>query len=151
MLLEPSDDGQETSQQIFRPVDAIPEHQACEKDPLTHAIIGAAIRVNKGLGVGLLESAYDKSLCHELEKLDLDISRQPPMPVFYDGVRLDLGFRPDVIVNGLVIIEIKTVAKLLPVHEAQLLTYLRFSNIRVGLLMNFYAVPFMSGIRRPVY
>ena len=132
-------------------MDAIPEAPLHEKDPRTHAIIGAAIRVNRGLGVGLLESAYETFLCHELEKLDLVVSRQPPIPVVYDGLRVELGFRPDIIVNGLVIIEIKTVAKLLPVHEAQLLTYLRFSNIKVGLLLNFYAVPFISGIRRFVF
>ena len=121
-----------------------------KKDPLTHAIIGAAIRVNKGLGVGLLESPYEAFLCHELTKLQLDISRQPAMPVEYDGIRLDLGFRPDIIVENKVIVEVKTVVKFLPVHEAQLLTYLRFSGIRVGLLINFHAVPFMSGIRRLV-
>ena len=120
------------------------------RDPLTHAIIGAAIRVNKGLGVGLLESAYETFLCHELKKLRLGFSRQPPMPVVYDGVRLDLGYRPDIIVENLVIVEVKTVVKFLPAHEAQLLTYLRFAGIRVGLLINFHAVPFMSGIKRLV-
>ena len=121
-----------------------------EKDPLTHAIIGAAIRVNTRLGVGLLETAYETFFCHELEKIELDIARQPPMPVVSDGIRLDLAYRPDIIVNGLVIVEIKTVPKFLPVHDAQLLTYLRLSGIRVGLLINFHAVPFMSGIKRLV-
>lgn len=120
-------------------------------DPLTHAIIGAAIRVNKSVGVGLLESAYETFLCHELEKMSLGISRQPAMPVVYDGVRVDLGYRPDIIVENLVIVEIKTVAKILPVHQAQLLTYLRLSGIKVGLIINFHAMPFMSGIKRLVF
>ena len=126
-------------------------HQQTPNDPLTHAIIGAAIRVNKCVGVGLLESAYETFLCHELEKLELGISRQSPMPVVYDGVRVDLGYRPDIIVEKLVIVEVKTVAKILPVHHAQLLTYLRLSGIKVGLIINFHAVPFMSGIKRLVF
>jgi GxxExxY protein len=121
-----------------------------KKDPLTHAIIGAAIRVNKALGVGLLENPYEVFLCHELTKLKFDISRQPAMPIEYDGIHVELGFRPDIIVENKVIVELKTVAKFLPVHEAQLLTYLRFSGIRVGLLINFHAVPFISGIKRLV-
>ena len=126
-------------------------HQQTPNDPLTHAIIGAAIQVNKGVGVGLLESAYETFLCHELEKLKLRISRQPPMPAVYDGVRVDLGYRPDIIVESSVIIEVKTVAKILPVHQAQLLTYLRLSGIKVGLIINFHAVPFKSGIKRLVF
>lgn len=146
------------SRLTFRPVDHISDPQAHEKDPLTHAIIGAAIRVNRGLGVGLLESAYETFLCHELEKLNLDVSRQPPMPVLYDGIRLDLGFRPDIIVNGSVIIEIKTVAKVLPVHEAQLLTSRSFGVFGVfgvfgdnalGFPLNGLDLPASSQARQP--
>jgi GxxExxY protein len=130
---------------------AMKSPQDNDRDPLTHRIIGAAIRVSKSTGIGLLESAYEAFLCYELGKLGLTIRRQQPLPVVYDGVRLDLGFRPDIIVENAVIIEIKTVKKFLPVHDAQLLTYLRLSGIRVGLLLNFSAFPFTTGIRRLVY
>jgi len=128
-----------------------PPDDAKNPDPLTGAIIGAAIRVNKAMGIGLLEIPYEVFLCHELAKLGLSFSRQPQMPVSYDGVRVELGYRPDVIVQDEVIIEIKAVEKVLPVHRAQLLTYLRLSGIKTGLLINFHAMPFVSGIIRLVY
>jgi GxxExxY protein len=117
-------------------------------DPLTEAIIGAAIEVRKRTGCGLLESAYHTFLRIELHKRDLVVRSQPALPVIYDGHRVEVAYRPDLIVNDRVIVELKTVTAFLPVHEAQILTYLRLSGIRIGLLMNFHAVPFTSGIRR---
>lgn len=119
-----------------------------EQDPLTELIIGAAIKVRKRVGCGLLESAYHAFLCIELQKVNLTFKSQQALPVIYDGYRVKVAYRPDLIVDGRVIVELKTVTTLLPVHEAQILTYLRLSGIRVGLLLNFHAVPFKSGIRR---
>ena len=119
-----------------------------EQDPLTALIIGAAIEVRKRTGCGLLESAYHAFLCIELETRNLTFKSQPTLPVMYDGHRVELAYRPDLIVSDQVIVELKTVTAFAPVHEAQILTYLRLSGLRIGLLMNFHAVPFTSGIRR---
>jgi GxxExxY protein len=119
-----------------------------ERDPLTEQIIGAAIEVRRVVGCGLLESAYQAFLCVELKKRNLLFRKQPMLPVIYDGLRVDLAYRPDLIVNDQVIVELKTVSAFSLMHEAQILTYLRLSNIQVGLLINFHAVPFKSGIRR---
>jgi GxxExxY protein len=119
-----------------------------EQDPLTGLIIGAAIEVRKRTGCGLLESAYHAFLCIELEKRNLTFKSQPTLPVIYDGHRVELAYRPDLIVSDQVIVELKTVTAFAPVHEAQILTYLRLSGLRIGLLMNFHAIPFTSGIRR---
>ena len=121
------------------------------RDPLTHEIIGAAIAVSQGLGPGLLESVYEQCLAYELGKRQLKVLRQSVLPVMYDGLRMDLGFRPDLIVEDRVIVEIKTVRKTLPVHEAQLLTYLRLTGIKTGLLLNFHSYPFKEGIKRMVF
>jgi len=120
------------------------------KDPLTHEIIGAAIEVHRHLGPGMLESVYHECLCYELVQRELPFRREPPLPVVYKDVRLALGFRPDLIVAESVIVELKCVEKLLPVHDAQVLTYLRLTGIRTGLLMNFQSQPLISGIRRLV-
>ncbi len=117
-------------------------------DTLTRGVIGCAIKVHKALGVGLLESAYEACLCHELLKLGFTVVRQPTLPVIYDGLRIDLGFKPDLIINNELIVELKVVAQLLAIHEAQILTYLRLSGIERGLLMNFHAQPLSKGIRR---
>ncbi len=119
-------------------------------DPLTHAIIGCGISVHRALGPGLLESAYEQCLSYELVKCGFAIKRQFPLPLVYDGVHVELGFRPDIIVNDQVILEVKTVSKLLPIHDAQLLTYLRLSGLSTGLLMNFHSNPLTSGIKRLV-
>jgi GxxExxY protein len=119
-----------------------------EQDPLTGLIIGAAIEVRKRTGCGLLESAYHAFLCIELGKRNLTFKSQPTLPVMYDGHRVELAYRPDLIVSDQVIVELKTVTAFAPVHEAQILTYLRLSGLRIGLLMNFHAIPFTSGIRR---
>lgn len=118
------------------------------RDPLTQLIIGAAIEVRKRVGCGLLESAYHAFLCIELQKLDLAFESQRKFPVFYDGRRVDVAYKPDLVVNNQVIVELKTVTAFSPVHEAQIITYLRLSGLRVGLLINFHAIPFTSGIKR---
>jgi GxxExxY protein len=119
-----------------------------EHQDLTGQIIGAAIEVRKRVGCGLLESAYHTFLCLELEKLGLAFKSQPPLSVLYDGRLVKVAYRPDLVVADLVIVELKTVTAFAPVHEAQILTYLRLSGIRIGLLLNFHAVPFKSGIKR---
>ena len=119
-----------------------------EHDPLTEIIIGAAMRVRHRLGVGLLEGAYHRFLLVEFEKLKIDVVSQATFPVVYDGTVVDPGFRPDFVVENKVIVELKTVSTIAPVHKAQLLTYLRLTGIRVGLLFNMHAVPFSSGIHR---
>jgi GxxExxY protein len=117
---------------------------------LTEQIIGAAIEVHKELGPGLLESAYEQCFCHELNLQGLQFKRQVRMPVDYKGVKLTCGYTIDVIVENRVIIELKCVPKLLLVHKAQLLTYLRLSGKRVGLLVNFNVPLLRDGIERRV-
>ncbi len=107
-------------------------------DQISRRIIGAAIEVHRNLGPGLLESAYETCLVFELRKLGLRVEEQKPLPVTYKEVRLDCGYRLDLVVEGEIIVEIKAVEKLLPIHEAQLLSYLRLSRKKVGLLMNFH-------------
>jgi GxxExxY protein len=121
-----------------------------QENQITEAIIGAAIAVHRTLGPGLLESAYEECLCYELNLRNLPFQRQVPLPVRYKSVLLDCGYRIDLVVNGLVIVELKTVEKLLPIHEAQLLTYLKLFNSRVGLLINFQVPVVKDGIRRIV-
>jgi GxxExxY protein len=121
-----------------------------ERDPPTASVIGAAIEVHRHLGPGLLESAYEERLCWELTQLALAHQRQVPLPVIYKGVRLDLGYRLDVVVEGVLILELKTVDALTPVHEAQLLTYLKISGLHTGLLMNFNTAVLRDGIVRRV-
>ena len=117
-------------------------------DELTNPVIGAAIRVREHLGSGLLESAYHACLCMELKKLDLNFKSQPPLPIVYDGQRVEAAYRPDLIVDDRLIVELKTVTTFADAHKAQILTYLRLSGIRIGLLLNFHAIPFKSGIKR---
>jgi GxxExxY protein len=106
-------------------------------EELTERIIGAAIEVHRALGPGLLESTYEECLCHEFHLRGICFERQRPLPVEYKGVKLDCGYRLDLIVENKVILEIKCVEHVLPVHEAQLLTYLKMTGIRVGLILNF--------------
>jgi len=105
---------------------------------LTEQIIGAAIEVHRVLGPGLLESAYEECLCRELSLRNLPFRRQVELPVEYKGVKLDCGYRIDLIASNAVIVELKCVERLLPVHDAQLITYLKLTGITVGLLFNFY-------------
>jgi len=117
-------------------------------DEFTRCVLACGIKVHKFTGVGLLENAYETFFAHELRKNGFSVSRQVALPAMYDGVAVDLGYVPDLIVNGRLIIEIKTVTQLLPVHDAQLITYLKLSGIKLGLLMNFHAQPLMKGVRR---
>ena len=120
------------------------------RDPLTYAIIGCAIDVHRVLGPGLRESAYEESLAYALHKEGLRYVRQAFLPAVFEEVNLEKAYRPDFIVNNEVVVEIKTVAQLLPVHDAQLLTYLRFSKVQRGLLLNFQARRMITGVRRLV-
>jgi GxxExxY protein len=117
---------------------------------ITEQIIGMAIEVHRVLGPGLLESAYEECLCYELKAGGLAYTRQAPLPVVYKEVRLDCGYRMDVVVEQEVIIEIKTVERLMPIHEAQVLTYLKLSGLKIGLLLNFHSSLLKEGLRRVV-
>lgn len=119
-----------------------------KEDLITREIIGKAIAIHRILGPGLLESVYEYFLAHELRKGDLHVEQQKPISVEYDGDIVDLGFRPDLIVNGEVIVEVKAVQKLAPIHEAQVLSYLRLANIERGLLINFHSYRLADGIKR---
>ena len=121
------------------------------EDALTGQIIGAAIEVHRQLGPGLLESTYEACLCRELELKAVSFECQKPLPLEYKGVRLECGYRIDLLVAGLVIVEIKSVEALAPIHEAQLLTYLKLTGVKIGLLMNFNVVVLKNGIRRLVH
>ena len=114
-------------------------------EELTEKIIGAAIEVHRALGPGLLESAYEECLCHEFHLRGICFERQRPLPVEYKGVKLDCGYRLDLIVENKVILEIKCVEHVLPVHEAQLLTYLKMTGMRVGLILNFNIATLVRG------
>lgn len=118
---------------------------------ITEAIIGAAIAVHKELGPGLLESAYEACLAYELAERKLKVERQKGLPVTYHRVQLDCGYRIDLLVEELVVVELKTVERLEPIHEAQLLSYLRLSGCKVGLLINFNVKVLKNGIRRFVH
>lgn len=117
---------------------------------ITETIIGAAIEVHRVLGPGLLESSYEECLCRELTLRRLPFERQRPLPVEYKGVHLNCGYRLDVLVVDAVVVEVKTVERVLPIHEAQLLTYLRLGGWKVGLLINFNVPVLKRGIRRCV-
>ena len=117
---------------------------------LTGKIIGAAIDVHRALGPGLLESAYEECLCHELSLRDLAFRRQHPLPVEYKGARLDCAYRLDLLVADEVVVEVKAVERLLPIHEAQLLGYLKLGGWKLGLLINFNVPVLKQGIRRMV-
>lgn len=119
-----------------------------QEDFLTKEIIGKAIGIHRVLGPGLLESVYEYFLAYELRKGGLGVERQKPVSVEYDGEIVGLGFRADLIVNREVIVEVKTVQKLAPIHEAQLLSYLRLAGIERGLLINFHAYTLRDGIKR---
>ena len=119
-----------------------------ESDPLTHQIIGAAIDVSKELGNGLVESVYQTCLVFALRSRQLHVTRHQTLPVVFDGQQMNQAFRPDLIVEESVIVEVKAVSSLLPVHHAQILNYMRLARLSKGLLINFHAYPFKSGIKR---
>ena len=115
---------------------------------LTGAVIGAAIEVHKVIGPGLLESTYEVCLCHELELRKIPFEKQKNLLVEYKGVRLDCGYRLDIIIAGKLIVELKACDRLLPIHDAQLLTYLKLTGLKVGLLINFNVPVLKEGIKR---
>ena len=117
---------------------------------ITGAVITAAMKVHSHLGPGLLESAYEACLAHELRKQNLRVAQQVGLPVVYDGERIDLGYRIDLVVEGLVVVEIKCAEAINPVHQAQLLSYIRLSGRNVGLLINFHVAHLRDGIKRMV-
>lgn len=119
-----------------------------EINKITGEIIGAAIEVHKALGPGLLESAYEECLCHELNLKGVNFKKQQFLPIEYKEIKLDCGYRTDLIVGDLVIIELKSIETLLPIHEAQILTYLKLTGLKVGLLINFNVVALRRGIKR---
>jgi GxxExxY protein len=119
-----------------------------ELNRLTDKIIGAAIEVHRNLGPGLLESAYETCLAYELEQLGLKIERQKPLPLIYKDIRLDQGYRIDLSVEHKVVVELKVVEQLVPAHEAQVLSYLKFSGCQIGLLLNFNTKLMKDGVRR---
>jgi len=120
------------------------------ENQLSYAIIGAALEIHKSVGPGLLESAYENALIYELQKAGLNVKNQLPLPFNYKGTHLDVGYRIDLMVNNKVIVEIKSVETLLPVHFSQLLTYLRLSGLKLGLLINFNCSKLSDGIHRVV-
>ncbi|MBL9151141.1 MAG: GxxExxY protein [Verrucomicrobiales bacterium] len=115
---------------------------------LTQKVIGCAIEVHRELGPGLLESAYQQCLAYELSRKGLAFEMEKSQPVFYKGVRIDCDFRLDLVVENTVLLELKSVAALDPIHDAQIITYLKLSNLPVGLLMNFNVEVFKNGIKR---
>ncbi len=117
---------------------------------LTEQIIGAAIEVHRELGPGLLESAYQACMAHELALREVSFEQEKPVPLRYKGVHLDCGYRIDFLVGGKVVVELKAVDAIVPVHEAQLLTYLKLTGCRVGLLINFNVPVLTQGIKRRV-
>ena len=121
-----------------------------ERDPVTEKVIGLAIEVHRHLGPGLLESAYEECLCYEFTQASIPFSRQVALPVIYKNVNQDCGYRMDIVVDELIILELKTVEKILPIHHAQLMTYLKLGNMKTGLLMNFNNAVLKDGIKRVV-
>lgn len=119
-------------------------------DPLSRAIIGAAIEVHRQLGPGLLESAYHACMAYELQKRGLHFLKEQPIPVVYDGIKLDCGFRADLIVERQVIVELKAKSAIHPVDLSQVLSYLRLTRLRFGLLINFHEERLVDGVRRLV-
>ena len=121
-----------------------------ELNEISKKIIGAAIQVHRTLGPGLLESTYEACLKYELEKRGLKIQSQIGLPVIYDGIKIDLGYRLDILVEDAVIIELKAVTTITPLHEAQLLSYLKLSGKQLGLLINFNVTLLKDGIKRRI-
>jgi GxxExxY protein len=119
-----------------------------DENSLSNIIIGCAIEVHRHLGPGLLESAYQECLYHDLLLAGLSVQKEKPMPIVYKDVKLNHGYRIDLLVNNKVVIEIKTVEVFTDVHTAQVLTYLKLGNYKLGLLLNFYVTSLKSGIKR---
>ena len=121
-----------------------------EVNKITGTVVDSAIKVHSVLGPGLLESAYKTCLAYELRKRGFKVVCEIPVPIVYESIRLDAGYRMDMLVENEVVVEVKAIAKVLPVHEAQLLSHLKLSDHRVGLLINFHALRLKDGIKRMV-
>ncbi|MBM5575683.1 GxxExxY protein [Deefgea sp. CFH1-16] len=119
-----------------------------QRNALSQRVIGAAIEVHRHLGPGLLESAYQTCLAYELSQADLLVQQQLNLPLIYKGIQLDAAYRIDFLVENQLVLELKTVEKILPIHEAQLLSYLRLGDFSLGLLLNFHAPTLKDGIKR---
>ncbi len=120
------------------------------KDPLTDQVIGLAMEVHRQLGSGLLESAYEQCLCHGFANANMGFERQKSIGIDYKGTKLNCGFRADLIVENKLLIELKAIERILPIHEAQLLTYMKLSEIGTGLILNFNTKVLKDGIKRMV-
>jgi GxxExxY protein len=133
-----------------RPLTAEDAESVKNLNQFTDTIIGAAMEVHRGLGPGLLESSYEMCLCRELSIRGIPFERQVPIPVEYKGVKLDCGYRADIVVDGAILVEIKAIDSLLPIHDAQLLSYLKLGGWKIGLLINFNVELLKHGLRRRV-
>jgi GxxExxY protein len=122
--------------------------RTANNDPLTYQIIRLAIKVHRKLGPGLLETVYAQCLCWELHHHGLDFRREVPLPIVYQDLRVERAYHADIVVEQTVLLELKAVERILPIHEAQTLTYLRLSGCRIALLMNFNSVMLKDGLRR---
>jgi GxxExxY protein len=120
------------------------------ENEITEIIIGSAIKVHKALGPGLLESAYEECLFFELSKTPLLIKKQQPIPLIYEEIKMECGYRADIIANGKVVVEVKSVEALNDIHMAQVITYLKLANCKVGLLINFNVLKLTDGLKRVV-
>lgn len=120
------------------------------ENEITELVIGCAIQVHKELGPGLLESAYEECLNYELSKYDLKVERQKPLPLIYEEVKMECGYRADFVINQKVVLEIKSVEALNDIHLAQMITYLKLAKCRLGLLINFNVLKVVSGVKRVV-
>lgn len=129
---------------------AVPPLVTPHVNKITREVVTAAMKVHSALGPGLLQSAYHACLLHELRKQGLRVASQVGLPVVYDGEKIDLGYRMDLVVEGMVIVEVKCAEAIHPVHQAQILSYMRLSGIPVGLLINFYVAHLRDGIKRMV-
>lgn len=135
----------------FQAIKFMNELKLLESQKITRRIIGCAIEVHKILGPGMLESAYEECLAFELKNAGFSIERQKPISIVYQEIKLDFGYRIDILVDNAVVIELKTVDAFAPVHEAQILTYMKFAKKNLGLLINFNVVLLKTGIKRYVY
>jgi GxxExxY protein len=125
-------------------------HEAIDNviEQMAEQVVDAALKVHKALGPGLLESAYEHCLAYELANRGLEYRKQVYLPIVYEGQAIDAGYRIDLLIGGSIVVEVKAVEALLPIHQAQLLTYMKLSSCRLGLLMNFNVPLFKSGLRR---
>lgn len=121
-----------------------------KENEISNEVIGAAIEVHRNLGPGLLESAYENCLCYEFDQRGIKYERQKPLPITYKDTKLDCGYRLDLVVHDLVILELKAVDQIQPIHSAQVLTYLKLSNLKLGILINFNVTVLKNGIKRIV-